>query len=336
MLYSLLKSLLFQLEPERAHRLALGALQYVPACCYPRVPSRPLRAMGLDFAHPLGLAAGLDKDAAYLPGLSKVGFAFIEVGTITPRPQPGNPKPRLFRLPSAEAIINRMGFNNAGVEQLLSNLKHRPASGILGINIGKNKDTPLDQAAFDYLHCLTRVYPVADYVTINISSPNTPDLRQLQQGDYLRDLLRQLTECQARLADQWQRQVPLVVKVSPDESADALRQMADSCLAAGVAGMIATNTTCAREAVAALPYGQEMGGLSGKPLFDPSTAALRILRAHVGEAMTLIGVGGIDSPETAQAKLAAGADLLQIYTGLIYNGPGLIRRIVQNMVQQPA
>lgn len=325
--YRFLRPLFFYLSPERAHHVALALLNVLPQSFWTPVPVRPYQAMGLNFPHRVGLAAGLDKNGEYLSGLAKLGFAFIEVGTVTPRAQKGNPKPRLFRLPQAQALINRMGFNNQGVDQLVSNIQRANYQGILGINIGKNKDTPLFDAGHDYVTCLKKVYPYAAYVTVNISSPNTPDLRQLQQENFFDDLLQQLVEARLQLQDKYQRHVPLVVKISPDESHDDLKRMASSMIQRGIEGLIATNTTATRDGVEHLPLAQENGGLSGRPLSERATTCLKYLKAEVGEALTLIGAGGIDSTQAAQEKYAAGADLLQIYTGFIYQGPGLIRQI---------
>lgn len=330
-MYSLIRPLLFTLDPERAHALTLSALHYLPPICCPKLPEKPVHALGLTFAHPVGLAAGLDKNGTHLDALAKLGFSHIELGTVTPKPQTGNPKPRLFRLPQAQAVINRMGFNNLGVETLVKNVEGAEYQGILGINIGKNKDTPLNQAVEDYLFCLGRVYPHTSYVTINISSPNTPDLRQLQQVEYLSDLLSELRLAQLRLAEQFKRHVPLVIKISPDESPEVLKHMTEIILAQGIEGIIATNTTSSRDAVAHLPFGTEVGGLSGQPVRALSTACLRLLREYTGDALTLIGVGGIDDLPSAQEKLAAGASLIQLYTGLVYKGPGLIADIVKGL-----
>lgn len=333
-MYALLRALLFQLEPERAHKLALSILGYVPDFCFKKPPlntDKPIHALQLDFAHPVGLAAGLDKNGAYLDALAKLGFSFIEIGTVTPKAQAGNPQPRLFRLPQAQAIINRMGFNNQGVDVLVRNVEQAQYKGILGINIGKNKDTSLDRAAEDYLYCLRKVYAHASYVTINISSPNTPDLRQLQQGDFFSHLLAQLKIEQIKLADAYQRHVPLVIKVSPDESPETLKQMTEVILRYGIEGIIATNTTCRREAVQNLPHGLEEGGLSGKPVRDLSTQCLRLLKSYTGTDLVLIGAGGIDSSTSAQEKLQAGATLVQVYTGFIYKGPDLIPQIVKGL-----
>jgi dihydroorotate dehydrogenase len=331
-MYSLIRPALFSLDAETAHKYALKALDLLPSCYFkkPKI-KQSIAAMGMTFQHPVGLAAGLDKNGEHLEALSKLGFSFIELGTITPRPQLGNPKPRLFRLPQAHALINRMGFNNLGVDVLVENVNKANFSGILGINIGKNKDTSLNHAADDYLHCLKKVYAKASYVTINISSPNTPDLRQLQQIDYLDNLLEKLVEEQKHLADSQQRHVPLLIKLSPDEDDESLKRMADVILKHAIAGIIATNTTCSRIGVNQLPYGDESGGLSGQPLFERSTACLRILNAVVGKTVCLIGVGGIDDVATAEQKLQAGATLLQIYSGLIYHGPQWVTALADGL-----
>lgn len=330
-MYSILGPILFKLEAERAHALTLSALHYAPQFLFKKPQGKVVTAMGIDFPHQVGLAAGLDKNGEHLDALAKLGFSFIEIGTVTPKPQVGNPKPRLFRLPEAKAIINRMGFNNQGVDSLITHVKKANFNGILGINIGKNKDTVLDKAAEDYLYCLNRVYEHASYITINISSPNTPDLRQLQQVEYLTHLLSQLQSEQRKLSDQFQRHVPLVVKVSPDESDETLKEMTEVILKHGIEGIIATNTTCSREHVKYLPNASEQGGLSGKPLVELSTQCLRLLKQYVGDAITLIGVGGIDSFETAQEKIDAGASLVQVYTGLIYQGPELVCELVAGL-----
>jgi dihydroorotate dehydrogenase len=333
MLYPLVRKLLFRVEPERAHVIALHMLRFAPSCFFEPISfnDKPIHVLGLKFSHPIGLAAGLDKNGDYLDALAKLGFSYIELGTVTPRPQPGLPKPRLFRLPEAHALINRMGFNNKGVDALVSNVLSAQYDGILGINIGKNKDTPLENAIDDYLFCLRKVYPFASYVTINISSPNTPHLRELQGRDYFSYLMYQLREEQLQLADQHQSHVPIVVKVSPDETDESLKQMANCIAELGIDGIIASNTTIAREEVSSLRDGREEGGLSGNPLFFRSTQCLRLLKQVVGDAVTLIGVGGIDSPQTAREKLDAGAQLLQVYTGLIYEGPSLIKQLVEGI-----
>lgn len=329
LMYRYIRPFLFCLDAERAHHLTLSLLQYCPSSYFAKPKSGIVNAMGLKFSNPVGLAAGLDKNGEYLDALAKLGFSHIELGTVTPRAQLGNPKPRLFRIPSAQALINRMGFNNRGVDALIENVKQARYQGILGINIGKNKDTSLERAADDYLHCLRKVYVYASYVTINVSSPNTPDLRQLQTGEYFRNLIKELREEQLYLADEHHRYVPMVVKVSPDETDETLKQIADVIVSLGVDGIIASNTTCARDAVNTLPHGQEPGGLSGRPLSSASTYCLQILKQIVGDEVTLIGVGGIDSAAMAKEKLQAGASLVQVYTGLIYQGPGLVKEICQ-------
>lgn len=330
-MYSILRPLLFSLEPEKAHALSLKALHHIPQFFFPHAKGKPVNALGLEFPHCVGLAAGLDKNGEHIDALAKLGFSFIELGTVTPRPQIGNPNPRLFRLPQVHALINRMGFNNQGVDALVAHVKKAHYQGILGINIGKNKETPLEQAASDYIYCLDKVYPYASYVTINISSPNTPDLRQLQQTKYFANLLGQIRAQQIKLSDTCQRHVPLLVKVSPDEDLETIKQMAEIILSSGVEGIIATNTTCSRQGVEHSPYANETGGLSGTPLWEPSTQCLRLLKQYVGNAITLIGVGGIDSCETAQAKLNAGASLVQVYSGLIYRGPKLVYELASGL-----
>ncbi len=330
-MYQQVRPILFRLDAEIAHHLALSALHYLPSFCFAKPNNNMVNAMGIEFAHPVGLAAGMDKNGEHINALAKLGFSHIELGTTTPRPQEGNAKPRLFRLPRAKAIINRMGFNNLGVDALVANVQKANYGGILGINIGKNKDTALSAAVDDYLYCLRKVHSHASYVTINISSPNTPDLRQLQQGDYFKNLINALREEQLELTDLHQRYVPLVVKISPDETDETLKKIADIVVSQGIDGIIATNTTCARDDVKDLPFGDEIGGLSGQPLVERSLHCLNVLKQAVGDDVTLIGVGGIDSPETANERLNAGASLLQIYTGLIYQGPGLIKTVVDGL-----
>lgn len=331
MLYSLLRTFLFLLEPERAHTWALKALDYLPDVCFKAPNQSPQQIMGLNFPNRIGLAAGFDKSGQYIDALAKLGFGFIEVGTVTPKEQIGNPKQRLFRLPHAQALINRMGFNNPGVDALVTHIQNRQFKGVLGLNIGKGKDTPLNQAVEDYLYCLKRVYPHASYIAVNISSPNTPDLRQLQQKKYLSDLTLTLRQAQLNLTEEYKRYVPLLIKVSPDETDESLKTMAEILCKHGIDGIIATNTTCARTQVQSETHAQEAGGLSGRPLQQRSTDCLRLLKEIVGNDMTLIGVGGIDSEAIARQKLAAGADLLQVYTGLIYQGPGLIANLTKNL-----
>ncbi len=336
MLYDLTRRLLFQLDPETAHDLTLGALRLVcrgPVAAFmtARAPLAPTRVMGIDFPNPVGLAAGLDKNGDYLEALATLGFGFIELGTVTPRPQPGNPKPRLFRIPQAQALINRMGFNNKGVDYLLRQVRHSRFRGVLGINIGKNFDTPLEKAAADYVLCLEQVYPYAHYVTVNISSPNTPGLRELQYGDTLNRLLARLKAEQRRLAKEQGRYVPLAVKIAPDLDATAIDLIGRTLLEQGIDAVIATNTTFSRQGVMGLPHAEEAGGLSGRPLQALATDVVRCLRETLAGKLPIIAVGGILSGVDARAKLAAGASLVQLYTGLIYRGPGLIREVAATL-----
>jgi dihydroorotate dehydrogenase len=328
-MFSLLRPALFRLDPELAHQLALRGLNSIYALglsglVAQRSADDPRTVMGLAFPNPVGLAAGLDKNGECIDGLAALGFGFIEIGTITPLPQPGNPKPRLFRLPQASAIINRMGFNNDGVDALVANVERASYRGILGINIGKNAATPIEQAADDYLTCLRKVYAHASYVTVNISSPNTKNLRQLQEQDALNGLLAQLKAEQQKLADIHGRYVPVALKISPDLEAEQIARIARLLMQHRVDGVIATNTTLSRDGVASLPHGAEAGGLSGAPVRDRSTAVIRQLAAALGGALPIIGVGGILSGADAAEKIAAGASLVQIYSGLIYRGPALI------------
>jgi dihydroorotate dehydrogenase len=325
--YALARPLLFSLHPETAHHLTLKLADWRltgPA----RVFSRPVKAMGLEFPNPVGLAAGLDKDAAHIDGLARLGFGFIEVGTVTPRAQPGNPRPRLFRLAEKEAVINRFGFNNVGVDDFLANVARTRWRGILGINIGKNATTPPEQAADDYAFCLEKVYGRASYVTVNISSPNTKGLRDLQQERQLDELLGRLASVRVRLARAYGRRVPLALKVAPDLQANEIRAIADAVLRHGFDGLIATNTTLSREGVEGLPRADEAGGLSGAPILGKSTGVLASFRDLLAGKVTLIGAGGIFSAADTRAKIDAGAALVQLYTGLIYRGPGLVRECV--------
>ena len=325
--YHYLRPLLFQLPEEMAHKLVLQALHYVPNACFKVPKSAPVDAMGIRFPNCVGLAAGLDKNGAHLDALAKLGFGFIEIGSVTPKPQAGNPKPRLFRIPEAQALINRMGFNNQGVHTAIANIRASRYQGILGINIGKNKDTSLTSAVEDYRYCMQVVYPYASYITVNISSPNTPDLRQLQYGDYFSELIAALMQEKNHLSQQYKKQVPLVVKLSPDESDETLKQMAAVLLQHKVDGIIATNTTCAREGVANLRHGQEAGGLSGSPLREKALHALVVIKQEAGDAITLIASGGIDTTAAAKERFDAGATLVQVYTGLIYQGPELVAQL---------
>jgi dihydroorotate dehydrogenase len=284
--------------------------------------------MGIDFPNSLGLAAGLDKNGECINAFAAMGFGFIEVGTVTPRPQAGNPKPRIFRLPEANAVINRMGFNNKGVDYLVSQVRSAKFSGVLGINIGKNKDTPEEKAKDDYIHCMQKVYDFASYITINISSPNTPGLRSLQYGDALNELLSALKAEQAQLAKQYNKYVPIAVKIAPDLTEDEVSSIAISLIDNNIDGVIATNTTLSREGVEGLEFGNEQGGLSGAPVKDKSTTVIRLLAKALDNKLPIIGVGGIASSNDANEKLVAGASLVQIYTGFIYQGPPLVKEIV--------
>lgn len=336
MFYQLARYFLFKLDPEVAHELSIKQLSLLggtPLDIFFRqqLPSRPVEVMGLRFDNPVGLAAGLDKDGEAIDALGAMGFGFIEVGTVTPRPQPGNDKPRLFRVILAEGIINRMGFNNKGVDHLIEKVKKSNYKGILGINIGKNKDTPLENGKDDYLICMDKVYAYAGYIAVNISSPNTPGLRQLQYGAALDELLAALKQRQLELAQLHGKYVPLTVKIAPDLSAEELEQVAQSLMKNKIDGVIATNTTLDREMIFDMPHAAEAGGLSGRPLQAKSTALIRELAGHLKGSIPIIGVGGIDSALAAREKIAAGASLVQIYSGFIYKGPALIRDIVENI-----
>jgi dihydroorotate dehydrogenase len=332
--YPFARPFLFALDPETAHDLAFAGLDQaakfgLARLFAPRVSATPVSVMGITFPNRVGLAAGLDKNAEHLAGLATFGFGHLEAGTVTPRPQSGNPKPRMWRLPQANALINRLGFNNDGVDRFLANLAKSSYRGILGINIGKNFDTPNDRAADDYVKCLRAVYAKADYVTVNISSPNTAGLRDLQADAALEVLLRTLKAEQTTLAQKHGRHVPLVVKIAPDLTDDAIRGVARLLAAHRCDGVIATNTTIARDGVAGLPHADEVGGLSGAPLREKSTAVIRTLARALDGALPIIGVGGIIDADDAREKVAAGASLVQIYTGLIYRGPQLIAECVK-------
>jgi len=333
LLYALARPLLFSLDPEAAHNLTLPALRRAAELGLTGIVRKPQpdprTVMGITFPNPVGLAAGLDKDGAYIDGLAALGFGSIEIGTVTPRPQAGNPKPRMFRLPKARGIINRMGFNNGGVDAFVANVQasrfYQERQGVLGLNIGKNADTPIERAAEDYLHCLRRVYPYASYVTVNISSPNTKNLRQLQGASELDALLSQLKQEQSRLADEYGHYVPLALKIAPDVDGDQIRDIAGALLRHKIDGVIATNTTLNRRDVEGMKHANEAGGLSGAPVFEQSTIVVRALKAELGEEVPIIGVGGIMRGQDARAKIAAGAKLVQLYSGLIYRGPALVR-----------
>lgn len=330
MLYDLARPLLFSLDAETAHELTLATLnltgRFLPAG--KPLDGDPVRVMGIDFPNRVGLAAGLDKNGEAIDGLARLGFGFIEIGTITPRPQPGNPRPRLFRLPEVRGIINRMGFNNHGVDALVANVRAAKYKGVLGINIGKNFDTPIERAADDYLACLDKVYPLATYVTVNISSPNTKNLRQLQGESELDDLLGHLKARQQALADRHGRYVPLTLKIAPDLEADQVTNIADALRRHRIDGVIATNTTIARDKVQGVRYAEQQGGLSGAPVFEASTAVVSQLAKALGGELPIIAAGGILDGRTARAKIEAGAQLVQLYSGLIYRGPGLVPECV--------
>jgi dihydroorotate dehydrogenase len=338
-MYDYLRPLLFALDAETAHRLTLYALGVAHRSNLGRFVATPpedlpLTAFGVRFPNPVGLAAGLDKNAAHIDELGALGFGFIEVGTVTPRPQPGNPKPRMFRLPRHEAIINRLGFNNEGVDALVRNVEASSYRGVLGINIGKNKDTPNERAVDDYLFCLERVYRHASYVTVNISSPNTQSLRDLQEEATLRRFIETLREAQERLGSQAGARKPMLLKIAPDLAEAELDGIAEVLRTAGIDGVICTNTTIDRSAVAGDPHGQESGGLSGKPLFARSTQVLRGMRARLGADIPIVGVGGILDGSDAVEKLDAGANLVQLYSGLIYRGPALVGECVNEIRRQ--
>ncbi len=334
-LYSIAKPLLFQLDAERVHDLTLkglkiseqlGLLSLVkkPVC-------QPRQVMGLTFPNPVGLAAGLDKNGAVIDGMAALGFGFIEVGTVTPRPQPGNDKPRLFRVKAVEGIINRFGFNNLGVDRLIENVKATRYQGILGINIGKNFDTPNEKAVDDYLICMQKVYAYASYITVNISSPNTKNLRDLQEKEALSNLLGTLKQAQNKLAEKHGKYVPIALKIAPDLTQVQVVEIADLLMKHAIDAVIATNTTLARDAVQGLPHAEEKGGLSGAPVRNQSTIVIQQLSKQLQGALPIIGVGGISSGADAVEKIAAGASLVQIYSGLIYKGPALITDVCKTL-----
>jgi dihydroorotate dehydrogenase len=337
MLYPLIRPALFSLDPEDAHGFTLSALDAAHALgllkLLPRAHGKPVHVMGIDFPNAVGLAAGMDKDGAHIQALAELGFGFIEIGTVTPRPQPGNPKPRLFRLPAADALINRMGFNNQGVDNLIKNVQVSGFKGVLGINIGKNKDTPNEQAVDDYLACLDQVYPHASYVTVNISSPNTQNLRELQQDEALDALLSAIKLRQSELAQRHGKYVPVALKIAPDLDDAQIAAIAALLMMHRIDAVIATNTTIARDAVAGLPNADEAGGLSGAPVRAASTRVVTALAHHLKNEVPIIGVGGILSGDDAQEKIATGASLVQLYSGLIYRGPELVRECVARLAR---
>ena len=339
-MYALARELLFRLSPETSHELSIdligagGRLGLNGLLC--KSARLPVRVMGLDFANPVGLAAGLDKNGDAIDGFAQLGFGFVEIGTVTPRPQPGNPKPRLFRLPEATAIINRMGFNNQGVDHLLARVKAARYSGVLGINIGKNFDTPVERAVDDYLICLSKVYPHASYVTVNVSSPNTPGLRSLQFGDSLKQLLEALRQRQEDLTAEHGKRVPLAIKIAPDMSDEETVQVARALVETGMDAVIATNTTLSRAGVEGLQHADQAGGLSGAPVLAQSTHVVKVLAAELAGRLPIIAAGGITEGRHAAEKIAAGASLVQIYSGFIYRGPALIAEAVDAIAALPA
>jgi len=329
-MFSLIRPALFQFDPETAHHLTLCSLNNaytfgLSSILASQIPDDPREVMGLKFRNPVGLAAGLDKNGECIDGLAALGFGFIEIGTVTPLAQPGNPKPRLFRLPEANAIINRMGFNNVGVDTLIDNVKHARYKGVLGINIGKNAVTPIEKAADDYLTCMRKVYAHASYITVNISSPNTKNLRQLQDEEALNSLLTLLKSEQQKLSDTHGKYVPLTLKIAPDLGSEQIAHIARLLMQHRIDGVIATNTTLSRNGVENLPHGQEAGGLSGAPVRERSAEVIRQLAAELQGALPIIGVGGILNGNEAVEKIKAGASLVQIYSGLIFRGPDLIK-----------
>jgi dihydroorotate dehydrogenase len=336
MLYGLARFGLFQLDAEQAHDLTIKYLPKItgtPLDLFFRqnLPNRSVECMGLTFKNPVGLAAGLDKNGECIETFGAMGFGFIEVGTVTPRPQPGNDKPRMFRLLGAEGIINRMGFNNLGVDNLVENVKKANYDGILGINIGKNKDTPIEEGNQDYLICMEKVYQYAGYIAVNISSPNTPGLRTLQYGEALDSLLADLKAKQSELAEQHDKYVPIALKIAPDLSDDEIEQICQSLLNNNIDGVIATNTTLDRSTVEGMKHASEAGGLSGRPVQSKSTEVVRKLSESLNGEIPIIGVGGIDSYVAAKEKMMAGASLVQVYSGFIYKGPELVADIVKNL-----
>lgn len=332
-MYSFVRSLLFMLPPDVAHDITLSTLKIITKLglsryLFKQPESKPIQLFGLSFKNRVGLSAGLDNNGDFIEGLAALGFGFLELGGVTPKPQPGNPKPRVFRFPKQQAIINRVGFPNKGVDYLVERLQQRPRDIIIGVNIAKNKDTPLEKAVDDYATCIKKLNGVADYITVNISSPNTPGLRELQSEKYLDNLLASLKKIQAELANH----VPLFVKISPDLSDDELNNLAKSCLKHQIEGLVSSNTTLSRAGVDS----PETGGMSGKPLLTLSNTVLEKLHTIVGDKIPIIAVGGIFSAEDAQQKFKRGASLVQIYTGLIYVGPSLINNILENKTSSRA
>lgn len=336
MFYDLARRFMFTRDAEWAHEFALHNLRRftntpLSAAWAQSVADHPVDFLGLKFKNPVGLAAGLDKNAECIDAFAQMGFGFIEVGTVTPRPQAGNDKPRIFRLPESNAIINRMGFNNKGVDNLVNNVKAAKYDGILGINIGKNKDTPNEQGKDDYIHCMRKVFEHASYITVNISSPNTPGLRDLQYGEALDDLLQSLKNEQLDLIAKHNKQVPMLVKIAPDLDEVQISQVSESLINNNIDGVIATNTTLERTAVQGQEYADEAGGLSGLPVRERSTHVVKELKRLTQGKLPIIGVGGIDDAASAKEKLDNGADLIQVYTGFIYKGPQLVKTILSGL-----
>lgn len=331
MLYPLIKPLLFAVDAELAHEVSLEMLNQFSALIPQQVIHRPTRVMGLDFPNPIGLAAGLDKNGEYLAGLGKLGFGFIEVGTVTPKPQSGNPKPRLFRLPGHHAIINRMGFNNKGVSYLIDHLPEKPRNYLLGINIGKNLSTGIEQALSDYQYCFEAAYSESDYISINISSPNTPGLRKLETEQALEDLLKGIDHSRQRMEDRHQYSRPVALKISPDLDDRAVPAIAELLHKYSIDALIATNTTLNRDPIRGHRYADQAGGLSGLPLAERSRQVLQAFYRQLEDSIPIISVGGIESADEARLRFELGARLIQLYSGLIYQGPGLVRKIAQQI-----
>ena len=334
LLYPLARAAMFRLEPEDAHALTMKSLNAMAASgttrlVAPAIAPDPRTVMGIEFPNPVGMAAGADKNGECIMGYGALGFGFLELGGVTPRPQPGNPKPRVFRLTTARGVINLLGFTNLGVDFLVERLKTTRYQGILGVNLGKNLDTPLEAAADDYAHCYVKTYPYVRFATINVSSPNTKNLRQLQNDDELAGIMKRMKREQERLSDRHGKYVPLLVKIAPDLDDEQIEAIAKLLVKHAIDGVTATNTTISREAVAGQKHADETGGLSGAPVFEPSNRVIRKLAHHLDGALPIIGVGGIMSGADAKAKIAAGASLVQFYTGLIYRGPGLVAEVAK-------
>jgi len=336
MFYSAIRKVLFQFDPEKIHEVTIKGLKSTGTSplnfMYKQsVKDKPVNVMGIKFPNPVGLAAGLDKNGECIDAFAAMGFGFVEVGTVTPKPQPGNDKPRIFRIPQANAVINRMGFNNKGVDYLVDQVRAAKFKGVIGINIGKNKTTPEENAKDDYIHCMRKVYDFATYITVNISSPNTPGLRSLQYGEALDELLAALKAEQKLLSKEYDKYVPIAVKIAPDLNEEEVNSIAASLISNEIDGVIATNTTLSRDGVEGLEHGNEQGGLSGAPVKDKSTTVIKLLAKALDNKLPIIGVGGIASSDDANEKLAAGASLVQVYTGFIYQGPELVNDIVKGL-----